>query len=1055
MKKLMTNFIHWNANHRVVPLILFLLLTSNCITAQVKVTGVVSDDKGLSIPGANVMVSGTKKSVSTDFDGNYAIDAPANASISVSFIGYVTQTINVKNGGKINVILKLSAEDLREVLVNVGYRNQKRKDVTGAISSVTAKDFKDSQQVTVEQLLQGRAAGVVVTNNSGKPGGSVSVKIRGSASLGGSNEPLYIVDGIPISGDATNQATGGTIVSGYIGTNTGSVTNSPLAFLNPNDIETMDILKDAASAAVYGSRASNGVVIITTKKGKKGTGRITYDTAFSTQDVTRLLKTMDLSQYATQQNALAQVYGVAPRDEFAVPSVLGKGTNWQDEIYRTALMTSHQLSFSGAKDNMSYYVSGGYLNQDGVVIGSDFKRYTFKTNLEAKVKDWLTMGVTINAGITNQNITIEGYSDGIIGTTILSTPDVAVKNLDGTYAGPPKDGTQGAWINPVASTLMNTNYLVQKNFQGNFYAAVKLAKGLDYRFEFGGSTNIQNFEGFQPTYAWGAAVNKVNQLQERSNTWYGLNLKNMLTYNISLGKHNFNVMALQEANDSHWFGGSQSISGLLSNDVHSINLGDQKTLVASEYKGENALYSFLGSLNYNFDNKYFLQGTIRADGSSNFAEDKRWGYFPSISGSWKISNEKFMEGTREYVDNIKFRIGYGETGNQNISGGLYGSNIQTIKSALGNFFTAGNIANPDLTWQKAEDSNLGLDFSLFKSKLFATVDVYRKQSSGFLFVLPLPSYVTGLEQYQGGLAAPTVNLGSMRNEGIEATLKYSNNFSKNFTWDATLMFSKNNNKLLSLVDNFDLIKDVQVNGYTTKTVTKSEVGQPIGQFYGYETVGIIRTNEQLANAPIPYTGNKAVKSVLGDVEYVDQNKDGLIDEKDLTYIGNPQADFIYSFNNQFRYKNLDLSIFLTGSQGNKVMNLTRRAATKNQRLYENQLAEAADFWTPDNPNAKYPRPDGGDGHPNIAISDRYVEDGSYLKIAQLTFGYSLPSDVISKTKLSKLRFYASVTNLYTFTKYTGYDPEIGDYNQNALLSGIDSGRYPTNRTITFGMNVEF
>lgn len=269
MKKLMTNFIHWNANHRVVPLILFLLLTSNCITAQVKVTGVVSDDKGLSIPGANVMVTGTKKSVSTDFDGNYAIDAPANASISVSFIGYVTQTINVKNGGKINVILKLSAEDLREVLVNVGYRNQKRKDVTGAISSVTAKDFKDSQQVTVEQLLQGRAAGVVVTNNSGKPGGSVSVKIRGSASLGGSNEPLYIVDGIPISGDATNQATGGTIVSGYIGTNTGSVTNSPLAFLNPNDIETMDILKDAASAAVYGSRASNGVVIITTKKGKK------------------------------------------------------------------------------------------------------------------------------------------------------------------------------------------------------------------------------------------------------------------------------------------------------------------------------------------------------------------------------------------------------------------------------------------------------------------------------------------------------------------------------------------------------------------------------------------------------------------------------------------------------------------------------------------------------------------------------------------------------------------------------------------------------------------
>lgn len=1055
MKKLMTNFIHWNANHIAVPLILFLLLTSNFITAQVKVTGVVSDDKGLSIPGANITVVSTKKTTSTDFDGKYVIDAPANSSISVSFIGYVTQTINVKNGGPINVVLRLNAEDLREVLVNVGYRSQKRKDITGAVSSVSSKDFKDSQQVTIEQMLQGRAAGVVVTNNSGKPGGSVSVKIRGNASLGGSNEPLYIVDGIPISGDATSQATGGTIVSGYIGTNTGSVTNSPLAFLNPNDIETMDILKDAASTAIYGSRASNGVVIITTKKGKKGAGRITYDTAFSVQDVTRLLKTMNLSQYATQQNALAQYYGVAPRDEFAVPSVLGNGTNWQDEIYRTALMTSHQLSFSGASDSTNYYVSGSYLNQDGVVIGSDFKRYTFKTNLESKVKDWLTMGVSLTAGITNQNITIEGYSDGIIGTTILSTPDVAVRNLDGSYAGPPQDGSQGAWINPVASTLMNTNYLVQKNFQGNFYSTFKLAKGLEYRFELGANTSLQNFEAFQPTYVWGAAVNKVNQLQERANTWYQLNIKNMLTYRFSLGKHSFNFIGAQEATDATWFGNSQSIGGLLSNDVHSINLGDQDTLVASEYKGSNALYSFFGTFNYSFDNRYSIQGTIRADGSSNFAKDQRWGYFPAISGAWNLSNEKFMENTKDYVDNIKFRVGYGETGNQVVGGGLYLSNIQTIKSALGNFFTAGNIANPGLTWQTAEDTNLGLDFSLFKSKLNASVDVYRKQSSGFLFVLPLPTYVTGLEQYQGGLAAPTVNLGSMRNQGIEATLKYSNKFSPNFSWDVTAIFSKNNNKLLSLAENFDLIKEVQVNGYTTKTVTKSEVGQPIGQFYGYQTVGIIRTNEQLANAPIPFTGNKATKSVLGDVEYVDQNKDGLIDEKDLTYIGNPMPDFTYGLNNTFKYKNLDLTVFLQGSQGGKVMNLTRRAATKNQRLYENQLAEAADFWTPDNPNAKYPRPDGGDGHPNIAISDRYVEDGSFLRISQLTFAYNLPSDILSKTKLSKLRFYASVQNLYTFTKYTGYDPEIGDYNQNALLSGIDSGRYPTNRTITFGMNVEF
>jgi len=1055
MKKLMTNFIHWNANHRAIPLILFLLLTSNFITAQVKVSGIVSDDKGLSIPGANISVVGSKMSSSTDFDGKYTIDVPANSSISVSFIGYVTQTLNVKNGGTINVVLKLSAEDLREVLVNVGYRSQKRKDVTGAISSVTAKDFADSPQISMDQMLQGRAAGVQVTNNSGQPGASASVRIRGISSLSGTNEPLYIIDGIPVSGDATNQATGGNIVSGYLGANTGNVSTSPLSLINPNDIETYDILKDASATAIYGSRAANGVIIVTTKRGKKGTGKFAYDSFLSIQNVTSLLDTMSLSQYAVQQNALAEYYGVGPRDEFAVPSVLGAGTNWQDEIYKTAIMENHQLSFSGSKDGTSYYISGGYADQQGIVVGSAFKRYTFKTNVDSKVKNWLSVGVSIGAGITNEDITINGSSNGIISTSILSTPDVAVRNLDGSYAGPPEDASLGVWINPVASALMNTNNLIKKNFSGNFYSIFKLAKGLEYRFDFGGSTDISNFEGFQPTYAWGSAVRDINQLQERSNTSYNLNIKNVLTYKFSTGVHNFNFLAGQEAYDSHWFGNSQSVSGLLSNDVHSINLGDQDTLVASEYKGSSGLYSFFGTFNYDFNSRYTLQATMRADGSSNFGPGKRWGYFPSIAGTWNLSNEKFMKSTKEYIDNIKFRIGYGETGNQNIGGGAYLSNIRSIKSAMGNFFTADNIANPDLTWETGEQTNLGLEFTMFNSKLSANFDVYRKQTAGFLFTLPLPYYVTGLESYQGGLGAPRVNLGSLRNQGFEMALGYDNKFSNNFSWTSKVTFFMNRNELLSLQDNFDLTKDVMLNDYTNKAVTKTVVGQPIGQFYGYETVGIIRTNEQLANAPIPFTGNKAVKSQLGDVEYVDQNKDGLIDEKDLTFIGSPQPKFNYGFNNTFKYKNIDLGVMLQGSYGNKVMNLTRRAGTKNQRLYENQLAEAVDFWTPENTDAKYPRPDGADGHPNIAISDRYVEDGSYLRIQQVTLGYGLPSDILSKAGLSKLRFYLGVQNLYTFTKYTGYDPEVGSYNQDELLSGIDSGRYPTNRSFTFGMNIEF
>lgn len=1054
MKKLLSYLTQWKISHRKVPLML-LLFSCGIMNAQIKVHGVVKDaNNNQGLPGVTIKVEGTSLAVSSDFNGGYTINVPAEATLTFTFIGFQTKKIAVSGQTTINVSLVSSAEDLKEVFVNVGYRSVKKKDLTGAVSTVKAKDFVDSPQVSVDQLLQGRAAGVTVTNNSGQPGGDVSVKIRGTTSIGGTNEPLYIVDGIPISGDATSTSTGGAIVKGYVGGNSGSVTTSALALINPSDIETMDILKDASATAIYGSRASNGVVIITTKKGKKGSGKLTYDSYVSSQQVTRLLKTMSLSQYAVQQNALADYYGVQPRSEFAVPSVLGSGTNWQDEIYQTALMKNHQLSFSGAKDGTSYYISGGYLNQDGIVVGSDYERYNFKTNVDTNLKSWLSVGVSLSGGISKEHITLNGSSDGIISSSILSTPDTAVKDVDGTYSGPPA-GVPGAWINPVASALMNTNYLKKQNYMGNLYANVKLAKGLEYRFDIGGSTTISNFEGFQPTYVWGTMENKVNQLQERANTWSGLNIKNVFTYRLKLEDHNFSLLAGQESYESHYAGNEQTVSGLLSNDIHSINLGDPDTVTATEYKGSSALNSYFSAFNYDYKDKYGIQATFRADGSSNFAEGKRWGYFPSVSGFWKLSNESFMEGTKKYVDNIKFRAGYGETGNQNIGGNAFVSGITSIKSAMGNFFTVGNIANPDLTWETAKQTNLGIDFTALDSKLSATVDLYRKQSEGFLFTLPLPSYVIGTEPYQGGLGAPKVNLGSMRNDGIEATVTYNAKFGEHFTWSSTAIFSKYKNELLSLQNNFDLIKEVPVNGYTNKTVTKTVVGQPIGQFYGYETVGIIRTNEQLANAPIPFTGGKPSKSVLGDIEYVDQNKDGLIDEKDLTFIGSPHPNFTFGFNNTFKYKGFDAAVFIQGSQGNKVLNLTRRAATKNQRLYENQLAEAADFWTPDNVDAQYPRPDGADGHPNLEISDRYVEDGSYIRLQNITFGFSLPSDIISKAKLTKLRFYGGLQNVYTLTKYTGYDPEVGSYNQDALLSGIDSGRYPTNKSFTFGLNVEF
>ena len=1051
----MTNFIHWNANHRAIPLVLFVLLTSNFITAQVKVSGIVSDDKGLSIPGANISILGSKVSASTDFDGKYTIDAPANAVLQFSFIGFDSKKIEVNGQTKINVTLLSASQNLRDVVV-IGYGTQKRGDVNGAVSSVKAVDIADSRQVTVDQMLQGRAAGVVVTNNSGQPGGNVSIRIRGATSLSGSNEPLYIIDGVPISGDATNSSTSGRpIAGGYVGGNAGSVTVSPLSLINPNDIESFDILKDASATAIYGSRGANGVVVITTKSGKKGTGKFSYDSYISTQKVAKFLDAMSLGQYATQQNELSKVYGYGTRPEFVKPELLGPGTDWQNEIYKTAILVNHQVSLSGGSENVTYYVSGGYTDQEGVVIGSGYKRYNFKTNIDAKVKDWLKMGVNISTGISNEEITFNGSSDGIISTSLLSTPDVAVKDSEGNYSGPPADGSIGSFINPVAQALLNSNDLVRKNFVGNFYSEVKLAKGLEYRFEIGANTEFTENEEFQPTYVWGSAKNEHASYTARSQNYYSLNIKNYLTYKNIFGKHSLNIMAGQEANDNHWSGNSYNVRDFVSNNNPNIHLGDQTTLTGGDYKGSSALYSYYGRVMYDFANKYNISATMRADGSSKFAEGHKWGYFPAVAFSWKLSNEAFMESTKEYIDGIKIRIGYGETGNQNVSNGAYSAGITTLPTYDGNGFLAANIANPDLSWETSKQTNLGLDFTLFKSKLSASFDVYRKKSSDFLLALPLPAYLTGYEQYNGGLAAPLSNIGSMENKGIEFTINYSNKFSDAFSWNSTVIFGKNENKLLDVVNGVNLTQIAFLNGYTPAVVTNTTVGGPIGQLYGYKTVGIIRTQEQLDQAPIPHLGNKSAPSSLGDVEYVDVNNDGFIDEKDAGVIGNPQADFTYGFSNTFKYKTIDLTVFLQGSQGGDILNLTRRAGTSNVALYQNQLAEAADFYTAENTDAQYPRPVQGLGHANLLISDRYVEDASYLRIQNVTLGYSLPSEVLSKTKLSRVRLYAGAQNLYTFTKYNGYDPEVGVLNQNELLRGIDNGRYPNYRTYTLGLNIEF
>ncbi|MBZ4033258.1 TonB-dependent receptor [Flavobacterium sp. 17A] len=1063
MKKLMTNFIHWKANHRAVPLILFLLLTSNFITAQVKVSGTVSDEKGLSIPGANISVAGSKVTVSTDFDGKYSIDVAPNATLLFSFIGFTTQKVAVEGKKTINVILKSNAEDLKDVVV-IGYGTQKRKDVNSAISSIASKDIENLKLASFDQMMQGKAAGVVVNSNSGEPGSNVSVRIRGVSSLTGTNEPLYVIDGVPISGDARNSSTSGRNAAGDSNfSNNGNITVSPLALINPSDIESIDILKDASATAIYGSRGANGVVIVTTKSGRKGTGKLTFENSYSISNLPKKLPSMNLQEYATHQNALSNVYDPSSkRPEFAHPELLGKGTDWQDAIYETGLMTSNQLSFSGGKEGISYYISGGVLNQEGIVIESGFKRYNVRANIDARVNSFIKVGINVSGALTDEKLTLNGQFNGVVATSLLATPDVAVRELDGAFAGP----TSGlSFVNPVATSLLGSNTLVRKNYSGNFYTQVDILKGLEYRFEAGGYIYDNLGQRFDPMYSLGNAVKSFANLYYNPSSGNSWNLKNMLTYRKTIDKHNFTVLAVQESNRAHWEGYSIEGNGYKDNSNQTLAGGDlTKAVLKSTYSGTQTLSSYLGRVVYDYGDRYGISAAVRTDGSSKFFVGNKWGVFSSASGSWKISNESFMEGTKKYVDNIKLRFGWGQTGNNQIGNNLYDSNLHVVVSSMGTSYLPSNTPNKDLKWETQDQTNLGLDFTLFQSKFSASVDVYKKVSKNFLYQVPLPNYLSGGGDYEGGVNPPYFNLGSMQNKGIEITLGYRNKFSENFSWDSSLNFTKYENKVTDMAG-LNIVKSTNTLAYNTVSVSRTKEGLPIGSFLGYEAVGIYRTDEDLLKyGHVDASGQRVVlkngtnsllpEFVKGDVIYKDLNNDGKIDQNDLTTIGNPNPKFTYGFTNNFKYKNVDLSIFLQGTAGNKLLNLTRASGTMNSNLGTNYLTEAADFYSATNLDGSLPTPSSYN-HINNAVSSRMVENGSYLRIQNVTLGYSLPSDIISKIKLSRLRVYASGQNLFTFTKYTGYDPEVGAYNQDALMSGIDNGRYPVPRLISFGFNVEF
>ncbi|WP_286969957.1 SusC/RagA family TonB-linked outer membrane protein [Flavobacterium sp. UBA4854] len=1001
---------------------------------------------GLGLPGVGVAVQGTKNATTTDFDGGFILNnVDPKSTLIFSYIGYKTVTLQADTKSVMVVNMVNDLEKLNEVVV-IGYGTSKRKDVNGAISSIKASEIQDKPFISIDQALVGKAAGVNVTQNSGTPGGGISVQIRGITSING-NEPLYVIDGTPVFADKNNDS----FAFSALGGGNGQTKNSALSGLNISDIETIDILKDASSTAIYGANGANGVVLITTKKGKKGKSAFTYETYLGTQQVANSVDVLNLPQYAAYQTKIFKLNGEPVPYQYQKPNLLGNGTNWQDELFRTATMYNHQISFSGEKDGTRYYTSLNYFDQEGIVMNSDFNRMSMRLNVDSNVKSWLKIGNNMSISRSSQQVVRNDDRGGLVMNTLRQSPELPVRYADGSYAGPTSGlgSSANEATNPIALSEYNNAKADRYKINGNVFADFTLTKGLVFRTELGYDLNFAKSSSFAPAYTLGNVselLNKSFKQQDQSFYW---SLKNYLTYNKTFSeKHNFTFLLGQEAQESQYEYLSGYRSGdFLSKDFTNLNIGDIDTAVNGNGSGRWSMTSYISRLNYSFSNRYSFSASLRADASSNFGPNNKWGYFPSFAAGWTVSNESFFEPLSNTVNYLKFRGGYGSVGNQNIPANRYQTILSLTASPFGGVSpTIDNLGNPDIKWESLKSFNIGFELGMLSNRVKLDFDYYVKHSSNFLTKqINDESNQSALNYY--------LNTGEIQTKGVELTLNTRNIVTDNFTWDSTIIFSKYNNELTSFQGaGKSLLGKVQFDLYT---VTRTTEGQPVGQFYGYVTDGIFKNAAELAAGPIQETGTG-----IGDIRFKDLNNDGKIDAKDQTSIGSAIPDFTYSFTNNFKYKNISLSIALTGSQGNEIYNFTRHYTDGIYPGFGDRFANvstrALNAFEPGvNENTNEPRITLNDPNGNGRISNRFVEDGSYLRIQNVSLSYDLPSKIFEKSIISKVRLYVNVQNLYTWTKYSGFDPALGNLDQNITLSGIDLGRYPVPRITSMGLNLEF
>ena len=1074
---------------KLLTTILALLAAGMTLFAQTRITGVVTDDIGPVI-GASVMEQGTQNGAITDLDGRYEITVKPGAVLVFSSIGYATQEIPVGNQTVINVHLSEDAEFLDEVVV-VGYGTMKKSDLSGASVSMKEDDLKGSIISSLDQSLQGRAAGVSAVQTSGAPGSSSSIRVRGQATVNANAEPLYVIDGVIVQGGGNS---GGDFGLGGLGNGKIS-TISPLATINPADIVSMEILKDASATAIYGAQGANGVILITTKHGKAGEAKFTYDGMFAVSKQTTRIDMMNLRQFAEYYNDMVSLGEVEANSYYSDPSILGKGTNWQDEVFRTAIQHQHQISAQGGTDKVQYYVSGSYMNQQGTIIGSEFDRFSVRTNVDAQLKDWFKLGVNATYAITNDNIKLADGSEGVIFYSLSTLPDIPVYDLDGNYSTTVREGYTSA--NPVALAMLDENLLKRQKLTGNIYAELTPVKHFVLRSEIGFDSSNSNAVTYKPMVNLGGWQRGNNSMSQQKNNNMFWQLKNYLTYSNTFGKHSVTAMLGQECWESTWNYLSGSNTALPSDEIHNLRLATGTPTINSGF-GSAAMASFFTRETYNYDNRYLFTYTFRYDGSSNFGPDNRWAGFHSFAGSWRFTNEKFMKDFSDAIrlNNGKIRIGWGQTGNANIGSGAWESGMSKMPSALGDSQRPANISNTGIHWEKQRQTNIGLDLSFLDNAVNLTVDLYKKISSDMLMSLTLPSYMGTQGNASSALAAPKGNFGTIENKGLEITLDTHPIDHKNFGWDSNFQISFNRNKLVAL----DGSANAQLVGYGqwSDIVSVTEVGESLYNFYGYKVAGVYESLEDIQNSPraekypddgVSFDRNTTVW--VGDLKFEDISgpdgvPDGLINEYDRTNIGSPLPKFTFGWTNSFRFKNLDLSIFLNGSYGNKVLNYNMLGQGYNglvhmNSTWTNQHVSIADRArlvaidpakvytdgstyldditnvTVSNSGTKTPRPTISDPNDNDRLSDRYIEDGSYLRIKNITLGYTFPKSVLQKAKIENVRIYMNVQNLYTFTKYTGYDPEVGASTQDStgLTFGVDNGRYPSPMTCSFGLNITF